>query len=75
MQWGASTIKCPTLYPCLSLSEIDLKLYIDFEFCAENNSLAFKNILMCRDEQSMMKNNSKKSLHILEDGAKWYANR
>ena len=30
---GASTVKYPTTLPCIRLSESDLKLYTDFDFC------------------------------------------
>ena len=34
--WGASTVKCTTPLVCIDLSESDLKLYTNFEFCEGN---------------------------------------
>ena len=56
------------LDPCLELSESDSKLYTDLEFCEEKNHRHFKTIMIYKAKQFMMGKNSKKSLHILEDG-------
>ena len=67
---GASIVKWTAPNPCPMLNENNSKLYTNFEFCArKNHTHDSKHI----DSQSQVihddKNNSKKSLHILEDGA------
>ena len=67
---GASTVNWTTPNTCLVLSESDPKLYTNFEVCEEKDPWTFKKHI---DLQSQAiyddKNDSKKSLHILEDSA------
>ena len=67
---GASMVKWTTPDPYLSASESDSKLYTIFEFCEENSHKHFENILIYKRQAIYDdKNNSKKSLHTLEDCA------
>ena len=50
-------------------NESDSKLYTNFEFCEEKNHRHVLNILNKKANLIMMTKNSKKSLHVLEDGA------
>jgi hypothetical protein len=65
---GASTVKWTVYDPCLVFNESESKLYTNFDSCEEK----FINILKHIDLQSQSNlwwlKNSKKSLHILDDG-------
>ena len=70
LQWyvGASTVKWTAPDPCLVLSESDSILCTNFESCEEKKHTNLQRQVIHDD-----KKNSKKSLHILEDGAsRWY---
>ena len=58
----ASTVKYTTSLPCTSLSEIDSKLYINFELGKGKNHKHLENTLIHKAKQFMLK----QSLHILE---------
>jgi hypothetical protein len=64
-------VKWTTPYPCLVLNESDPKLCTNFEFFLREKSwtLLEKNINLQSQAVNDDKNNSKKILHILEDGA------
>ena len=68
---GASTVKWTTPYPCLVLSESDSMLYSNFAFV--KRQIIKKKSQNHVDLQSQAiydeKKISKKSLHVLEDGA------
>ena len=67
---GANTVKWTTPDPLLVLSESDSKLYTNSELCEENIiDIEKKHIDLQSQAIDDDKNNSKKSLHILEDGA------
>ena len=51
------------------LSESNSILYIKFEFCEEKNQWHIKFMLIYKAKQLWWQKNSKKNLHILEDGA------
>jgi hypothetical protein len=62
-------LKWTALDPCLVFSESDIKLYTNFEFCEGKNHIHFKNTPIYKAKQTMTTTkNSKKNLHILEDG-------
>ena len=67
----ASTVEWTTPDPCPMLSGSVSILCTNFEFCEENNYRQFQKHTDLQSQAIFYdkKNNSKKSLHILEDGA------
>ena len=69
--WGASTVKWTSLDPCLVVSESDSILYTNFKSCEKKITCILKTCWSTKPSNLIYddKINSKKSLHILEDGA------
>ena len=71
-----SMVKWITLRPCLGSSDNDTKLCTSFEFYEVRiYTLKKKHIDLQSQENYDDKRNSKKSLHVLEDGASGCARR
>ena len=62
-------VKYTTSLPCIGLSESDLRLYPNFEFCEGKNHKHLENTFDVQSQAIYVDNKKfKKSLHILEDG-------
>jgi hypothetical protein len=67
---GASTVNWTTLDPCLVFNESVSKSYTNFGFCEEKKTQTFQEHIDLQSQANYDdKKYSKKSLHILEDGA------
>ena len=67
---AASTVKCTTPLPCISLSESDLKLYTNFEFCEGKYYKHLRNTLICKAKYFMVINFFSRKVYIyFEDNA------
>ena len=57
--------KYTTPFPSIGLSESDLELYINFEFCEEKNHKILKITLIYKAEQFMLTNSFSRKVYII----------